>query len=202
MTVVDELLRRYVAEHRAAGDADPGPYLERVRGADRAELAALIDGFLAQAPQPPFDPVEFARFRSDPRRRALADRLLDDATLRQLRQAAGVSKAQVGSRLAAALGLEGHEQQVKARYHDIEQGWEDPDRVRQRVWEALARLFGAPLERVRAAAAAAFEGGLESPVVTPVFARADLLAAAPALVDLDAAVDPGSDVVERALFED
>ena len=47
---VKKLLSEYIAEHRAGGEADPLAYLERAGDADRAELAALIDGYLARSP--------------------------------------------------------------------------------------------------------------------------------------------------------
>src|SRR5437667_88545 len=50
MTDVDRLLREYIEEHRAGGEADPLAYVERLEGTDRAELEALIDAYLARAP--------------------------------------------------------------------------------------------------------------------------------------------------------
>ena len=55
MSDVDRLLADYIAEHRAGGEADPREYLSRASPAERAELAALIDAYLARAPRQPFD---------------------------------------------------------------------------------------------------------------------------------------------------
>ena len=59
MSDVDRLLADYIAEHRAGGEADPGAYLSRASSAERAELAALIDAYLARAPRQPFDQARF-----------------------------------------------------------------------------------------------------------------------------------------------
>ena len=46
MADVERLLHEFIAEDRSGGDADPLAYLRRARGADRAELEALIDAYL------------------------------------------------------------------------------------------------------------------------------------------------------------
>ena len=58
MTDVDRLLEEFIAADRA-GVADPAEYLARVDGRDRAELEALIDGYLARAPRRAFDRAAF-----------------------------------------------------------------------------------------------------------------------------------------------
>ena len=50
MPDVEQIFRDYVAEHRGGGEADPRGFLARVDESDRAELAALIDAYLAQGP--------------------------------------------------------------------------------------------------------------------------------------------------------
>ena len=57
---VQKLLSEYIAEHRAGGEADPLAYLERADEADRQELAALIDGYLARSPGRDWDPEAYA----------------------------------------------------------------------------------------------------------------------------------------------
>ena len=59
MTDVDRLLADYIAEHRAGGEADPREYLSRASPAQRTELAALIDAYLARAPRQSFDEAAF-----------------------------------------------------------------------------------------------------------------------------------------------
>jgi IS5 family transposase len=159
----------------------------------------LIDRYLAEAPAGPFDAEAFASFRSDPRQQSMVKRILDDITLKVLRQDAQLSKERLGETLAAELGLRGHERRVKARYHDVETGSVDPARVRRRVWEALGRALGTSIERVHGAAAAAFaarRGGAASMA----FARTGeggLAERSPA----DAPEDSQA-VVDRAFFTD
>lgn len=154
MTSVQELLSAYIAEHRREGHADPTPYLDKVRGCDQAELAALIDHFLVTTERRPFDASAFERFRSRPDVVQMSRRILDDAseTLLELRRRAGVSKQDLGKQLARDLGVEGDAGEVKARYHDLETGNVDPARVRTGVWESLAAAFGVTVASVRAAA--------------------------------------------------
>lgn len=59
MAEVDRAFGEYMREHREAGGADPRVYLERVGDEHRAELAALIDGYLVRAPRREFDREAF-----------------------------------------------------------------------------------------------------------------------------------------------
>ncbi len=171
MSRVEELLPAFTSEFRAAGDADPRPYLRQVAGVDRDELAALIDHFLAVEPAPEFDPAAFATFRAEPARSAFVDRVLEDApALLELRRTAGLTKAQVGARLAEDLRLTGMESAAKGAYHDIETGHVAPERVHERIWDALSNLYGASAEQLRRATRAVFEA--RPPQETsPVFTR-------------------------------
>src|SRR5437660_12715155 len=51
MSDVDRLLHEYIEEHRSGGKADPLDYVQRLEGVERAELEALIDGYLTRAPR-------------------------------------------------------------------------------------------------------------------------------------------------------
>ncbi len=170
MTEVHELLSAYIVEHRREGRADPSPYLEAVGGADRAELAALIDHFLATAERQPFDAAAFERFRSRPEVVEMSQRIVrrEPATLVGLRRRAGVTKQALGEHLARDLGVEGDAAQAKACYHDLETGAVNPERVRQGVWDSLATAFGEAAANVRGAAAP-----LAAPRTEGVFARTD-----------------------------
>jgi hypothetical protein len=204
MSTVEELLHRYIADQRASGRANARTYLEQASGQDRIELAAHIDRYLAQAAGRPFDADAFARFRADPRRQAMVERILDDTTLEALRRQASVSKVRLAASLAAALGLAGRQQQVKARYHDIETGTVDPSRVRPRVWEALADMLGATAERVRASAESAYTnagGGLSGQA----YARTAVTSVGATPVRTTRATgdhDTDEDAVDRVFFED
>lgn len=195
MSRVEELLHAFIAAFRAAGDADPRPYLRELTGTDRAELRALIDHFLAIEPPPAFDPAAFAAFRADPERAALVERVLDERSLVELRQAASLTKADVGARLAAELELAGQESAAKGAYHRIETGQVEPERVKAPVWALLARYYDASIEQLRSATRAAFDARPTGP--STVFARSDATASAPSPKPA-----PGDEAVRRAFFED
>ena len=55
MSQVDQLLNEYKEAHRA-GSGDPRPFLSRAPEDDRALLAALIEGYLEQAPRRELEP--------------------------------------------------------------------------------------------------------------------------------------------------
>ncbi len=199
MSKVDELYRRYVTEYNDAGDADPRTYLDELHGVDRAELAARIDRFLDTAPPPAFDVEAFAKFRADPKRQALVAQILSSETLVDLRSEAAVSKRAVGEALAKRLGLAAQANAVRARYHDVETGNVDPGRVTSRVWEALAGILGAPVERLREAAERGF--GASGRLGGAAFARSEL-ARSMALSDEPGAIEEEpDDVVDRLFFD-
>jgi hypothetical protein len=202
VNAVEELLERYKAAHAASGSADPRPYLEQVDGIERVELAAHIDRFLAEAPPRAFDPAAFAAFRTDPRRRALVTGILDDVTLAELRQEAGIKRQALAVGIAEHLGLSGREARVRARLHDIEIGEIEPARVRPGVWKALSDVLGTSVDRVRRAAENSFGAGGEAAAVS--FARSTPAAPGPAgslaSPEMDRVDD--DDDVDRAFFAD
>jgi hypothetical protein len=153
MSIVDQLLREYIAEHESGGEADPRDYLRRLEGADRRELQARIDRYLDDAPESPWDESAFQAFAEDPRTRETLQRLDDALTdLAELRSRAGLQKKDLAARLAGALGLTGGERHIERRYHQLETGQIDAERVKAPVWQALADVFGATAEAVRRAA--------------------------------------------------
>jgi hypothetical protein len=201
MSAVEQLLKEFIREFRAAGDADPWPYLRQLDAGDRSELAALIDGFLASAPPPPFDPDTFAAFRTSPRNTELVERILaPDETLVELRKRAGLEKADMGRLLADRFGFAGRSAGAKACYHEIETGQVAPARVREDVWRALSDLLGETRERIQRAAALAFQTGVPDATA---FTRP---ASGPSTDDPQRAPDRASreepDPVRRAFFID
>src|SRR5512132_1689739 len=114
MADVERLLHDFIAEDREAGEADPGTYLVRVRGTDRAELEALIDAYLARAPRRRFDRAAFQRSRArkttDELGRALVGRSgWWPALLPRLRWSARLRRAEVVERLAHDLEADDRE---------------------------------------------------------------------------------------------
>jgi hypothetical protein len=152
MTDVNRLLEEFIAEDRAGGVADPAVYLARVSGLDRDELTALIDGYLARAPRRAFDR---AAFEASPARGVAASLAGTSGTwpalLPRLRDRAQLRRAEVVSRLAAALGAADREAKVAGYYHAMEQGSLPASGVSDRVLEALGRIVGESLEVLRSA---------------------------------------------------
>jgi hypothetical protein len=187
MTDLDRLFGEYVAEHQAGGEADPGDYLSRVAAADRAELAALIDAYLARAPREAFDPAAFRGSRAertvDELERAIAGQAgLWPALLPRLRDRAGLKRSWLVERLAAALGVQDREDKVAGYYHQMEQGLLPAAGVSDRVLDALGRIVGETAEVLREAGGA-LRPPSEGPSAAPAAAfarRAYAEAAAPA----------------------
>jgi hypothetical protein len=176
MSDVDRLFAEFVAEDRA-GVADPAPYLARA-GSSRAELEALLDGYLARAPRRAFDR---AAFEASPAR-AVVDALDRSvvgvsgswpALLPRLRDRARLRRAELVARLAESLGFPERADRVGGYYHAMEQGTLPASGVSDRVLEALGRIVGESASALRAAGAAMT--GPPSPpapaAATPAFAR-------------------------------
>ena len=188
MSDVDRLLADYIAEHQAGGEADPGEYLSRASPAQRAELAALIDAYLARAPRQPFDQAAFrgssAERTVDELERAIAGQAgLWPAVLPRLRDRAGLKRSALVERLAAALGARDRQDKVAGYYHQMEQGLLPARGVSDRVLEALGQIVGETSEALREAGRGLRPPG-EGPAATPAaaFARrahAEAASAAP-----------------------
>jgi hypothetical protein len=201
MSAVEQLLQEFIREFRASGDADPLPYLRQLQAEDRSELAALIDGFLASSPPPPYDPDAFAAFRTSPHNAEVVERILaPDETLVELRKRAGLHKADMGRLLAERFGFAGRSASAKACYHEIETGQVPPARVREDVWRALSDLLGETRERIQHAAELALQTDVSSATAFTRPAgglRTDDLQRAPGRVSREE-----SDPVRRAFFVD
>ena len=158
MSDVQRLLAEYIAEHRSGGDADPRSYVARASPAERRELVALIDAYLARAPRQPFDPAGYrgsnAERTVDELDRALGGQSgLWPALLPQLRNRVGLKRSELVERLAAALGVSGKRSKVEvaAYYHQMEQGLLPAISVSDRVLEALGHIIGESAEALREA---------------------------------------------------
>ena len=157
MADVAKLLQAFIAEDRAGGPADPLRYLQRVDGSDRAELEALIDGYLARAPRRPFDRAAFTESPA----RAVAEELgralggasgTWPALLPRLRHRAQLRRADVVARLAEELDARPDQVDKIARYyHQMEHGTLPAAGVSDRVLQGLARVVGVTAERLREA---------------------------------------------------
>jgi hypothetical protein len=196
MRIVDQLLHEYIAEREAGGEADPRDYLRRLEGADRRELQSRIDSYLDEAPEQPWDAAAFQRFVKDPRTDAALQRIDQALTdLAELRSRTRLQKPELAARLAGVLELTGRERQIELRYHQLETGQIDAERVKQPVWQALADLFGVTVEAVRRAAGPA--QGPSGPAMTFArSARSAMPAAPPAMASARQEIDEGSAEVD------
>src|SRR3954463_898871 len=151
MTDVHRLLEAFIAEDRS-GVADPAGYLAGLEGADRVELEALIDAYLARAPRRAFDR---AAFEASPAGGVVASLAGSSGTwpavLPRLRDQARLRRAELVARLAAELGVGGREAKVASYYHAMEQGTLPSAGVSDRVLEALGRIVGESVAVLRAA---------------------------------------------------
>ena len=176
MTDLDRVFAEYVTEHQASGEADPREYLSRVSHAERAELGALIDAYLARAPRQPFDKASFrgssAERTVDELERAIAGQAgLWPALLPSLRDRAGLKRSALVERLAAALGAKDRQDKVAGYYHQMEQGLLPAWAVSDRVLEALGQIVGETAQALREAGRGLRPPG-EGPATTPAAAFA------------------------------
>jgi hypothetical protein len=160
MADVDQLLRQYIAEHRAGGEANPRAYLDQVEGADRAELAALIDAYLVRSPGQPWDEEAYAGSPAERLVESLHETLAGRSgswpvLLPQLRHRAQIKRDALVERLAAALGVAGREEKVAYYYNQMEHGRLAPAGVSDRVLEALAAIVDTTTDALRQAGQAA-----------------------------------------------
>jgi hypothetical protein len=155
MAQIDELLREYKEAH-GAGSGDPRPFLSRAQAADRAVLAALIEGYLENAPRREFDREEFLESPAAPVAEGVQRSLagaggLWPALLPRLRAQARVKRADLVRELAARLGAESQQDKVAGYYHEMEQGLLPAEGVSDTVLEALGKIVGVAAESLRKA---------------------------------------------------
>ncbi len=156
MTDVDRLLREYIQEHQAGGEADPLAYVERLEGADRAELEALIDGYLARAPGQPWDPEAYRGSPAEQVVTALTESLAGVSgswpmLLPELRNRARIRRDELVAGLAEKLGVGGREEKVAYYYNKMEHGLLEPSGVSDRVLDALAGIVDTTRDALRRA---------------------------------------------------
>jgi hypothetical protein len=156
MTEVERVFDEYVREHRSGGEADPSSFLTRVASAERRELAALIDSYLARSPRQDFDA---GRFRGSSAERTVDEfeRVLGGqaglwpALLPRLRDRVGLKRSRLVEQLASALGVASKTAKIGDYYHQMEQGTLPAAGVSTRVLEALGQLVGETAQALREA---------------------------------------------------
>ena len=195
MTDVERLLREYISEHHGGGRADPREYVERLEGADRKELATLIDGYLERAPRQEWDREAYEQSAAPKVVEALSRSLTGSAglwpsVLPRLRERARVKRSEVVGQLAARLGASGGQRdKVAAYYHEMEQGSLPASGVSDRVLEALGEILGQSAAALRRAGGAFGRPPPTSPATAPAaFARKGM--ASPGVPPADASEGP------------
>jgi hypothetical protein len=194
MSDVDRLFEEFTAARAAGEDARPREYLQRASGADRAELGALIEGYLERAPRRPF---QAERYRGSTAERAV-ETLTGGwpAVLPRWRDEARLPRDEVAARLAAALGVSDRVDKVHRYYHEMERGKLPPRGVSERVLEALSSILGRSAEVLRRAGEGlSSAGGMAAAGgAPPAFAR---MAHAPAPAAPAASVPPPDAAAEQ-----
>ena len=205
MADVEKLLQEFIRQDRTGGLADPLEFLRRVRGADRAELEALIDGYLTHAPRQVPAPETYSG--------SLAEQIVEQLTpslagvsglwptvLPELRNSARIKRSEIVKRLASALGVGDREEKVAGYYHQMEAGTLPSEGVSERVLEALGSIVGTTAERLRSMGQALEPGGgdAEEAVVFARMARpAEALEERAAVEPAQAAEPPEWDEVDE-----
>lgn len=171
VTLFDEYATRYLRGEQP----DAREYLERAsEGAERGDLAGLLDRFLEAAP---------ARAPSEEEIVLMEARLEQEPPILVLRRRRKLTREAVVSALVGRLGLDPAKRgKVGGYYHELETGLLDPAPVDLRVWDALADLLKANvrgLAGLRPEPPAAFElayrrepGEMPAPLLESVVAAA------------------------------
>ena len=175
MSDVDRLFAQYKEVHRRGGDADPGPFLARLAGVERDQLAGLIDAYLARAPRRELDRDAFRDSPAAGVAESLERSLggaggLWPVLLPRLRNQARVRRADLVAELAARLGAQSQQEKVAGYYHQMEQGRLPAAGVSDAVLEALGRIVGYGREALRRAGELPAPGG-PPPAAGAVFTR-------------------------------
>jgi hypothetical protein len=135
-TVVDLLFDEFAIAWARGDRPDVRDYLERA-GAERDELAALLDGFFAAAAVQPPSEETLATFAQ------LVPGDHETPPMLAERVRMGLRRSVVVERLMGLLGLPpDREDKVARYYHELETGLLDPRGVQPLVWHNLAKIFG------------------------------------------------------------
>jgi hypothetical protein len=146
-------LERVMGEFADAWTAGRRPdvddYLARVPEAERDELADRIGTWLELAPTPAYDAHARRAIAREPVLRAAlaaaeAERAPLTARLPALRERAGLAIGDVAKRLVALFGVEDEERAAR-HLANLERGALTPDRLSNRLLDALQAILGAEL---------------------------------------------------------
>jgi transcriptional regulator with XRE-family HTH domain len=141
MTTPDRILSEFVDAWRAGERPDAGEYVDRAPPADRAELAQQIEMFMALAPEPGYDDAAWAALTTDPAVATLAAEPWSTLLPRE-RARHGLTLDGLAAALAERLGIAAPK--TRAYLDDLEHDRLRPERLSQRLLDALAGLLGTP----------------------------------------------------------
>jgi hypothetical protein len=145
MTDLDALLREYV-ERLESGEVPAALDFIRRAGDSAVEMALMIESVST----PRLPPPGGAGARIEQRLQRAGSQTETFAAL-LVSSRAGRSRAAIARELAADLDAPAQRAVVKAHLADLEHGRADPRRLAPEVLTALARILGAPRERLEAA---------------------------------------------------
>jgi hypothetical protein len=140
---VETLFDEFALAYRRGARPDVGAYLERApEGAERDDLAGLIDRFLQAVP---------AREPSEEEVVLMQARLEQEPPLLVLRLRRALGRDAIVDALISRLGLDPAKRgKVWRYYHELETGLLDPDPVDRSVWDVLADVLRANAQRLAA----------------------------------------------------
>jgi hypothetical protein len=138
---VVKLFEEYAVRVARGERPDVREYLDRA-GAEREELARMLDRLIASRPAQEPDPDTVALFKAW---------LGGEPTLLELRRRRGLRRNDIVSGLLRRLALDpAKREKVAGYYHELESGLLDVGHVDRRVFDALAEVLGAPVRDVLA----------------------------------------------------
>lgn len=178
-TDLDSLLVKLADRYAAGADLDVEGLL-REAGPAADELAVLIDRFLERSPRGVLRETNLAYVRT-----------LDEPPLLAARIARRVPRANVIKLLMADLGIAGASRdRVERRYHELESGLLDAERVSAKVWSVLAGALGeGAVKLARVWQPPALEGAYLREASSPASVMPQLLSPPPESREEDAEVD-------------
>jgi transcriptional regulator with XRE-family HTH domain len=146
---IERVLGEFADAWTAGRRPDVDEYLTRVPEAERDELADQIGTWLELAPTPQYDAPARATIAREPVLRAAlaaaeAGRAPIAARLPALRERAGLAVGDVARRLVALFGVEDEERAAR-HLANLERGALAPDRLSNRLLDALQAILGAEL---------------------------------------------------------
>ncbi len=134
MSHLDDLAGEFRRQYLDGAHPDAAEFLDRAPSGDRDELGRRIRAILAEEPPPDPAPETLLMVQA---------MLRGQPPLLELRTSKGMTRDQVVTDLREELGLEpAKEQRVAVYYHELENGQLPLAGIRDRVFDAVAKVMG------------------------------------------------------------